>query len=120
QHFTMNVELKSAWPVDEVRVPGADAEAKITKVAEGHYRVAIERQHGDLSHDFVLYYRLTENLPGRVEMLAYKPSPHATGTFMMVVKSGIDLQPITRVADYVFVHAFFCRMSDTHAMLTLC
>src|SRR5437764_1215102 len=47
QHFAMNVELKSAWPIDEVRVPGADAEAKITKVAEGHYKVAIERQHGD-------------------------------------------------------------------------
>ena len=103
QRFAMNVELKSAWPVDEVRVPGADAEAKITKVAEGHYKVAIERQHGDLSHDFVLYYRLTENLPGHVEMLAYKPSPQATGTFMMVVTPGIDLQPITRGADYVFV-----------------
>ena len=103
QHFAMNVELKSAWPIDEVRVPGADAEAKITKVAEGHYKVAIERQHGDLSHDFVLYYRLTESLPGRVEMLAYKPSPQATGTFMMVVTPGIDLQPITRGADYVFV-----------------
>jgi len=103
QRFALNVELKSAWPVDDVRVTGADNDAKITKVAEGHYKVAIDRQHGDLSHDFVLYYRLAENLPGRAEMIAYKPSASATGTFMLVVTPGIDLKPITRGADYVFV-----------------
>lgn len=103
QRFAMNVELKSAWPVDEVRVPGAEAEAKVTKIAEGHYKVAIERQHGDLSHDFVLYYRLADDLPGRVEMVAYKPNAAATGTFMMVVTPGVDLKPITSGADYVFV-----------------
>jgi Ca-activated chloride channel family protein len=103
QRFAMNVELKSAWPVDEVRVPGAENEAKITKVAAGHYKVAIERQHGDLSHDFALYYRLADNLPGRAEMIAYKPSPSAAGTFMLVVTPGIDLETITRGADYVFV-----------------
>src|SRR4029079_19480868 len=35
QRFAMNVELKSGWPVDEVRVPGAEAEAKVTKIADG-------------------------------------------------------------------------------------
>jgi Ca-activated chloride channel family protein len=103
QRFAVNVELKSAWPVDDVRVPGAEAAAKVTKIGDGHYKVALEQQTGDLNHDFVLYYRLAENLPGRVEMVAYKPSPSATGTFMMVVTPGIDLQPITRGADYVFV-----------------
>ncbi|MGZ4780085.1 MAG: VIT and vWA domain-containing protein [Thermoanaerobaculia bacterium] len=103
QRFAVNVELKSGWPVDEVRVPGAEAEAKVTKIADGHYKVALERQSGELSHDFVLYYRLAENLPGRVELVAYKPSPAATGTFMMVVTPGIDLKPITNGADYVFV-----------------
>jgi len=103
QRFAVNVELKSAWPVDEVRVPGAEAEVKITKVAEGHYKAVLERQSGDLTKDFVFYYRLAENLPGRVEMVAYKPTADATGTFMMVVTPGIDLKPITRGADYVFV-----------------
>ena len=103
QRFAVNVELKSAWPVDEVRVPGAEAEAKVTKVADGHYKVALERQSGDLSKDFVFYYRLAENLPGRVEMVAYKPSADATGTFMLVVTPGIDLKPINGGADYVFV-----------------
>src|SRR5215212_7985373 len=72
QRFAVNVELKSGWPVDEVRVPGAEAEAKVTKVADGHYKVALDRTSGDLSKDFVFYYRLAENLPGRVELLAYK------------------------------------------------
>jgi len=103
QHFAINVDLKSAWPVDNVRVPGAEAAAKVTKVDAGHYTVAVDQQQGELSHDFVLYYRLAENLPGRVEMVAYKPSPSATGTFMMVVTPGIDLKPITTGADYVFV-----------------
>src|SRR5437762_9907519 len=90
QKFSVNVELKSAWPVDEVRVPGAEAAAKVTKIGEGHYKVAIESQSAELSKDFVLYYRLAENLPGRVEMIAYKPKADAPGTFMMVVTPGVD------------------------------
>ncbi|HKR62122.1 MAG TPA: VIT and VWA domain-containing protein [Thermoanaerobaculia bacterium] len=103
QRFAVNVELKSGWPVDEVRVPGAEAEAKITKVAEGHYKVSLDRASGDLTRDFVFYYRLADNLPGRVELLAYKPKAGATGTFMLTVTPGIDLAPITSGADYVFV-----------------
>src|SRR4051794_14076087 len=30
EHFTVNVELRSGWPVDEVRTPGAD-DSKVTK-----------------------------------------------------------------------------------------
>lgn len=103
QRFAVNVELKSGWPVDEVRVPGADAEAKITKVAEGHYKMALDRSSGDLSRDFVFYYRLADNLPGRVELLAYKPKANEPGTFMLTVTPGVDLAPITTGADYVFV-----------------
>jgi Ca-activated chloride channel family protein len=103
QHFAVNVELRSGWPVDEVRVPGAENEAKVTKIAEGHYKVAIDRTNGDLSKDFVFYYRLAENLPGRVELLAYKPNANDPGTFMLTVTPGIDLAPITSGADYIFV-----------------
>ncbi|HVR41447.1 MAG TPA: VIT and VWA domain-containing protein [Thermoanaerobaculia bacterium] len=103
QRFAVNVELKSGWPVDEVRVPGAEAEAKIQKLAEGHYKVALDRTSGDLTHDFVFYYRLADNLPGRVELLAYKPKADATGTFMLTVTPGIDLNPITSGGDYIFV-----------------
>ena len=101
--FAVNVELKSGFPVDEVRVPNAEAEAKITKLAEGHYKMTLDRAGGELNRDFVFYYRLADDLPGRVEMLAYKPTADATGTFMLTVTPGMDLAPITGGADYIFV-----------------
>jgi Ca-activated chloride channel family protein len=103
QRYAVNVELKSGWPVEEVRVPGAESEAKVTKLADGHYKVALDRATGDLSHDFVFYYRLAENLPGRVELMTYKPAANEPGTFMLTVTPGMDLAPITTGADYVFV-----------------
>jgi Ca-activated chloride channel family protein len=103
QRFAVHVELKSGWPVDEVRVPGAEAEAKIDKLADGHYKVSLDRATGDLTKDFVLYYRLADDLPGRVELLAYKPKADEPGTFMLTVTPGIDLAPITAGGDYIFV-----------------
>jgi Ca-activated chloride channel family protein len=93
QHFTVNVELRSGWPVDEVRTPGAD-DAKVTKLAEGHYKVVVDRANGDLSHDFVFYYRLAESMPGRVELMTYKPKADQPGTFMLTVTPGGDLATI--------------------------
>ncbi len=43
------------------------------------------------------------SLPGRVEVIPTGPMPTAPGTFMMVVTPGLDLQPITGGADYIFV-----------------
>ncbi|MEA2488732.1 MAG: Ca-activated chloride channel [Acidobacteriota bacterium] len=117
QHFAVNVELKSGWPVDEVRAPGAESEAKVTKLAEGHYKLAIDRAGGDLSKDFVFYYRLADNLPGRVELLAYKPDAKSTGTFMLTVTPGVDLAPLTGGADYVFVLDVSGSMSGKLATL---
>jgi Ca-activated chloride channel family protein len=93
EHFAVNVELRSGWPVDEVRTPGAD-DAKVTKLDAGHYKVAVDRGTGDLSHDFVFYYRLAESLPGRVELMTYKPKADQPGTFMLTVTPGEDLAPI--------------------------
>jgi Ca-activated chloride channel family protein len=93
EHFTVNVELRSGWPVDEVRTPGAD-DAKVTKLADGHYKVAVDRTSTSLDHDFVFYYRLADNLPGRVELMTYKPKADQPGTFMMTVTPGTDLAPI--------------------------
>ncbi|HET8797675.1 MAG TPA: VIT and VWA domain-containing protein, partial [Thermoanaerobaculia bacterium] len=103
QRFAVNVELKSGWPVEEVRVPGAEAEAKVTKLGEGHFKASLDRTSGDLSRDFVFYYRLADDLPGRIELLAYKPHADQPGTFMLTVTPGIDLAPITSGGDYIFV-----------------
>jgi Ca-activated chloride channel homolog len=93
EHFTINVELRSGWPVEEVRTPGA-VDANVTKLADGHYKVAVDRTATSLDHDFIFYYRLAENLPGRVDLMTYKPKADQPGTFMLTVTPGADLAPI--------------------------
>lgn len=99
----INVELKSAWPVADVRVPGFETVASTDKLDEGHYKVSLSRPSAKLDRDFVFYYRLADNLPGRVEVIPYRAAKDKTGTFMMVVTPGVDLQPIQQGADYVYV-----------------
>lgn len=99
----INVELKSAWPVTDVRVPGFETAALTQKLAEDHYKVSLDRPGATLDRDFIFYYRLADNLPGRVEVIPYRASKDKPGTFMMVVTPGIDLQPLTHGADYSYV-----------------
>lgn len=101
--FSVELELKSAWPVSDVRVPGFEKEAQVVKVAEGHYKVMLQREGASLDRDFLLYYRLADDLPGRVEVVPYRSGPDEPGTFMMVVTPGLDLHEITGGADTVFV-----------------
>ncbi|MDR0353084.1 MAG: VWA domain-containing protein [Opitutaceae bacterium] len=101
--LSINVELKSAWPVDDLRAPGFENEAVIQKLDTGHHRLALDRAGAKLARDFVLYYRLAADLPGRVEVIPYRAAPGKPGTFMAVVTPGLDLQPITRGADYTYV-----------------
>jgi Ca-activated chloride channel homolog len=101
--FLVDLELKSTWPVEDVRVPGFESAADVKKLDAGHYRVALDRPGGRLDRDFVFYYRLADNLPGRVEVIPYRADPKKPGTFMMVVTPGIDLKPLTGGADYSYV-----------------
>jgi len=101
--FSADIELKSAWPIADVRVPAFGADAAVEVLGDGHHRVRIAREDASLAQDLVVYYRLADNLPGRVELLTYRPDTKRPGTFMMVVTPGTDLQPITGGADYVFV-----------------
>ncbi len=101
--FSATVELKSAWPVSAVRVPGHEGAATVHKHSDGHYVVKVEKQTAALDEDFVFYYRLAEGLPGRVEFIPYKPKKDKPGTFMMVVTPGIDLKTLDNGADYLFV-----------------
>lgn len=101
--LAINVELKSAWPVDEVRVPGFESAASTTRLDSGHYKLTLTRPGAKLERDFVFYYRLADNLPGRVEVIPYRAAKDKPGTFMMVVTPGVDLKPITNGADYSYV-----------------
>jgi Ca-activated chloride channel family protein len=101
--FSAEIELKSAWPVTEVRTPGFEGVAQVENLGEGHHRVRIEQKGARLDRDLVFYYRLQDGLPGRVEVVPYRPDPNEPGTFMMVVTPGIDLAPITGGRDFAFV-----------------
>jgi Ca-activated chloride channel homolog len=101
--FSVHVELKSAHPVVDVRVPSYAAVAQVQQSSEGDYTIDMTAQDAALDRDFVLYYRLVDDLPGRVEVIPYRADPNQPGTFMMVVTPGIDLQPLTNGADYIYV-----------------
>lgn len=101
--FSVNLVLKSAVPVMDVRSPGFEGAAHIQRQSEGHYTLTLDRPGAKLDRDFVFYYRLADNLPGRVEVIPYRADPSKPGTFMMVVTPGLDLKPLNRGADYVYV-----------------
>lgn len=101
--FSVQVELKSAWPVTAVRAPGLENLVQTETLGEGHYRMRLEQPAGRLNKDFVVYYKLADDLPGRIEVIPHRADSDGTGTFMMVVTPGIDLKPLTHGADYVYV-----------------
>ena len=98
---TVRVILRSAWPVTAVRVPQGNVTTEQADLANGTADITYELPEG-LTKDFLFYYSLANNLPGRLEVIPFKRSGE-DGTFMMVLTPGIDLKPITNGADYVFV-----------------
>lgn len=99
---TLRLTVKSAWPLAGVRVPGLNAERFQADLAKGTAEATYELADG-LTRDFVCYYQLAENLPGRLEVIPFRRAGDKEGTYMMVLTPGIDLQPLTGGADYVFV-----------------
>jgi len=117
-NFSVDVEIKSAWPIADVRVPGLESRASIKRVSEERFEVSLNATQAELSRDFVLYYRLADDLPGRVEVIPYRADPTKPGTFMAVVTPGIDLRELDRGADYVFVLDTSGSMAGKLATLT--
>jgi Ca-activated chloride channel family protein len=104
--FRFALELKSAFPVRDVRVPGqAAALIEPRPVAEGSvYQVVVDSEAGvRLDQDIVVYYRLADDVPARVELVPYREDPTSPGTFMVVVTPAADLQPIAEGTDWIFV-----------------
>src|SRR5262245_60359060 len=101
--FSVEVDVQSAWPVADVRVPGFEGQAEVRKIDAGRYRVRVEQVGADLTRDFALYYRLRDDLPGRVEVIPYRASERGPGTFMAIVTPGIDLAPLRHGSDWAFV-----------------
>jgi len=101
--FSVHVTLKSAWPVADIRAPGYEKYAKTDQKDEHNYEMTLSRADASLNEDFVFYYRLADNLPGRVELIPYRANEKEPGTFMMVVTPGVDLKPLNNGKDFVFV-----------------
>jgi Ca-activated chloride channel family protein len=102
-NFSADIVIKSAAPVLDLRLPGWDSIAKIEQLGEGHRTVHLEATGESLDRDLLLYYRLADDLPGRIDLVAHRPDPTKPGHFMMVVTPGVDLKPIENGSDYVFV-----------------
>ena len=108
--FSFELVLKSAFPVRELRVPGFEQAAQIARVADGEeasgevYRVTMQAAEGAaLDRDVVVYYRLADDVPARVELIPYRESPKDPGTFMLVVTPAADLGRIQEGTDWIFV-----------------
>jgi Ca-activated chloride channel family protein len=118
--FSFNLELKSAFPVKDVRLPGYQDKAVIQKVGDADlveegenqeesssgevYRITLESTEGaNLSRDIVFYYRLDDSVPARLELIPYREDSSKPGTFMVVVTPAASLQPISEGADWTFV-----------------
>jgi len=108
EQFRFDLKLKSAFPVKDVRVPAYINQAVISKAQNAEagdiYDITIDSPEGDaLTRDVVVYYRLDDNTPARVEIVPYKKDAASEGTFMVVVTPAADLQPIAQGTDWCFV-----------------
>ena len=98
---TIRVILRSAWPVSAIRAPYGTPTPATEDLAAGIADITYELPDG-LTRDFIFYYSLADNLPGRLEVVPYKEAGKE-GTFMMVLTPGVDLKPLNQGSDYVFV-----------------
>lgn len=141
--FSFNLWIRSAYPVDAVRVPG-QAGASVTRLDRGEWRVELGSRSTpgevtedagaevpsanrtfdspampvhQLDKDLVVYWRLEPGLPGSVDLVTHKPDAEGRGTFMLVLTPGEDLQPISGGRDWVFVLDVSGSMSGKYATL---
>ncbi len=139
--FSFDLRLRSAYPVEAVRVPG-HAGAQLKRLGEGEWQVQMSSDAGDgspadlapepvaaqalevagasgyrLDRDIVVYWRHQSGLPGSVDLVAHKPGAEGRGTFMLVFTPGDDLKPIEAGRDWVFVLDVSGSMSSKYATL---
>lgn len=129
EHFSFDLKIRSAYPVEAVRVP--KVQAQIQKITPAEWKVNFANQTSEegksipgkpaqafsLNQDIVVYWRHQEGLPGSVDLIAYKPESKKRGTFMLVVTPGEDLQPISEGKDWVFVLDISGSMQGKYATL---
>lgn len=97
----LRARVRSTWPVADVRLPGLEATARTSRSGAGELEVTAS---GPSDRDLVVYYRLQDALPGRIEVVPYRRAGDGPGTFMAVLTPGVDLPTVDAAgADHVFV-----------------
>ena len=124
ENFQFNLELKSAFPVKDIRLPGymdkavinntdnaannidntPDTEVNTDAGSQYHFTAKIDNKgQFKLQQDIVVYYRLADDIPARIELIPYREDKNSDGTIMAVITPAADLQPITEGSDWVFI-----------------
>jgi Ca-activated chloride channel family protein len=104
QTFGFHLILKSAFPIKDVRLPDFQTQTAITRPADGVVDVTLSTgEGGRLDKDILLYYRLDDTAPARVELIPYREPGTREGTFMLVITPGANLQPLQSGVDWTFV-----------------
>jgi len=109
--FHFHLQLKTAFPVKDVRLPGLEQDAIIQRsggMGEENIGdiidITIDRPQGkQLNKDIIFYYRLDDSIPARVELIPYKATQKSDGSFMLVVTPAADLQAIGEGTDWTFL-----------------
>ena len=135
--FSFNLELRSSYPVDDVRLPQHPS-ASATALSVNQWQVALENKtqalaeeseegEGGVTHaaqivhtldkDIVVYWRHQKGLPGSIDMVTHKEPGQDRGTFMMTVTPGDDLAQIVQGRDWVFVLDFSGSMNGKYHSL---
>ena len=136
EHFEFNLTLKSAYPVEALRLPN-QSQAVVTQHDAGQWNVRLGasqqppvQEEGTaaqpiaqtgaaytLDSDIVVYWRHQAGLPGSVDLVTHKPEGAQRGTFMLTVTPGDDLQPVTEGTDWIFVLDISGSMQGKYATL---
>ncbi len=144
-NFSFEVTVRSASPVEAVRLPGRP-NAITQQLGNGDWQIRLNntavtagltredaavlnetnqaaanssaaQSAFELDEDLVVYWRHQAGLPGSVDMITHKPDANGRGTFMLVVTPGDDLKPIAEGRDWVFVLDISGSMQGKYATL---
>ena len=130
EHFSFTLNLRSGYPVDALRLP-KHPEAQIQQLDPQQWQVKLDNRAATvtskedenseranfapppangqptnaftLNQDIVVYWRHQQDLPGSVDLVAYKAPGKDRGTFMLSITPGDDLPAISTGSDWVFV-----------------
>ncbi|WP_394246831.1 VIT and VWA domain-containing protein [Vibrio profundi] len=125
QDFSFNIEIKSAYPVDGVRLPkhpqATFSQYKVQQQTiwqaglSNRSAIDVANTNDDDNHsaqttpfqlnqDISVYWRLKSGLPGRLDMVAYRdPQQSSRGTVKLTFTPGDDLSVVNQGRDWIFI-----------------